>query len=297
MIDGAVLIWHRRSTITSRLAFGPSCLSYSHNDLRALGSRIVGPISSKEIVMASKRRIKETVKKPMDSEFLARIAHLRRQTEGRGSTNSPQESLALLRSSTSIVSNIFSESLSVASFPSVVEFPPTPVFTDEIPAGIMRKFELSVAPQIPKTPASMNSYPLQNSQPVTVTQSLNATHDEASSSTTSSDSNSALKQQQPMKLPAPTTKSVPHYTPPRQTPTSTPITPLPLPQSSNHSPPPMIPLETPNFKTWWNQFTLAKPPPPKKKTHLKVGPFPDSSFLTNQLTRLLNRSSSLRETS
>ena len=284
--------------------------------------------------MASKWRFKEILnrtehKKPMDPEFLACMADLRRQTEGSSSTSStPRASLYLLGSSDSIASSVFSESFSVASLPPVVEFPPTPVFTDQIPAEIMQELELlSVAPETPKTSASRISYLLQNSHLVSATQSLDTTHDEASSYTTSSNSNSTTRQQekpvkppvqtirsvshytpprqtptpttplsdiaqQPMKLQAPTTRSVSHYTPPLQTPT--PTTPLsdiaqlpsglisastttprttnplsPLPQSSNHSPPPIIPLEAQhhappppnkaNLKAWWNQFTLANP--------------------------------------
>ena len=85
-----------------------------------------------------------------------------------------------------------SESLSEVSLPPVgVEFPPTPVFTDQIPEGIIRKLELlSVAPQTPKTLASRSSHT------VSATQSLDTIHDEASSSIISSDSNSTSRQQQ-----------------------------------------------------------------------------------------------------
>ena len=59
---------------------------------------------------------------------------------------------------------MFSGSLSVASLPAEVEFPPTPVFTDEIPRGLMQKAESSFfAAQAPKHSAPKNPYPLQNS--------------------------------------------------------------------------------------------------------------------------------------
>ena len=83
-------------------------------------------------------------KKPVDTQFTAHMAHIRRQiTNSTGST--PRDSLILRISDTSL-SDTFSESLSsVASFSPVVEFPPTPVFKDEIPEGIMERVKVASA--------------------------------------------------------------------------------------------------------------------------------------------------------
>ena len=105
-------------------------------------------------------------KKPMDPELLARMAHLRRQTDGTSSTNStPWASMVLLGSSLSITSADFSDSFSITSLPPVVEFPPTPVFTDQIPPGM-----LSVT-QTPRALVPDILYPLQNLHPVIATRS------------------------------------------------------------------------------------------------------------------------------
>ena len=251
----------------------------------------------------------------MDPELTTRLADIRRQADGTSSTNSsPQTSLALLGSSVSITSSAFSQSFSVLSPPSAVEFPPTPIFTDEVPgpsAEFMRKLELLSVGQTPKTTALKNSHHLlQNSHTIIATRSLDTTHKVDSSTSTSSSPNSTPRQQ-PMQRPAPTksalryTPNPSHYTPPRQTQfptqttpssniaqqpngltstsTATPRTTRPLrPQPSNH-PPPMIapehnpPLKKANFKAWWNQFTLVKSP---KGDPFKVpyrGPFMLSS--------------------
>jgi hypothetical protein len=74
-------------------------------------------------------------KKPVDVQFIARMADLRQQTNGTSSTSStPQarESMALLGSPVSIASSAFSQSFSIASLPPAVEFPPTPVFMDQL---------------------------------------------------------------------------------------------------------------------------------------------------------------------
>jgi hypothetical protein len=207
-------------------------------------------------VLASRER--HIPKKPMDPELITRLADLRRQADGASSTSSSaQASLALLGSSVSITSSAFSQSFSVFSPPSVVEFPSTPVFTDAIPAGFMRKLELLSIGQTPNAPALNNSYhPLHYSN--------------------------SIPRQQSMQRPAPT-KSVPYYSPPsrpalplqtktptKSTPssniaqqpsgltfasTAAPRTTKPLSlQPSNHSPPP----NKANFKAWWNHLTLVK---------------------------------------
>jgi hypothetical protein len=72
-------------------------------------------------------------KKPIDSQFIAYMADLRRQTDGISSTSStPRTSLALLGSPMSIASSVFSPSFSVASPLPAVEFLPILVFTDEM---------------------------------------------------------------------------------------------------------------------------------------------------------------------
>jgi len=76
-------------------------------------------------------RAPRSPKKPMNAQFMAHMAHVQRQnTNSTGSTL--QDSLMLCASDMSL-SATFSQSLSVASLPLVVEFPPTPVFKDEIP--------------------------------------------------------------------------------------------------------------------------------------------------------------------
>jgi len=115
-------------------------------------------------VLASRER--HIPKKPMDVEFITRLAGIRCQADGNSSSSSssPPRSLALLGSCVSIASSAFSQSFSVASPCQAVEFPPEPVFTDAIPAGLMQKPELLAVEQTPKAPAPKNSYyPLQNS--------------------------------------------------------------------------------------------------------------------------------------
>ena len=99
----------------------------------------------------------------MDPELTTRLANLRRQTDGNSSTGSSlPASLVLLGSSVSITSSTFSQSFSVASAPRSVEFSPTPVFADIIPAGLMRK--LWSHGQTPK--AANLHYPLQGRRDV-----------------------------------------------------------------------------------------------------------------------------------
>ena len=141
-------------------------------------------------------------KKAVDVQFMAHMADLRQQTNGTSSTSStPQtrESMALLGSPVSIASSAFSQSFSITSPPPAFEFPPTPVFADQIPEGFMRKLEsLSVA-QSPKTSALRKPHPLQSSRPATAMQSLHTIHEVA----TSSSSNSTPRQQ-PIELPVST---------------------------------------------------------------------------------------------
>jgi hypothetical protein len=141
-------------------------------------------------------------KKAVDVQFMARMADLRQQSNGTSSTSStPQtrESMALLGSPVSIASSAFSQSFSITSPPLAVEFPPTPVFADQIPEGFMRKLEsLSVA-QTSETSVLRKPYPLQNSHPATAIRSLDTIHEVA----TSSSSNSTPRQQ-PIKLPVST---------------------------------------------------------------------------------------------
>ncbi|KIM42106.1 hypothetical protein M413DRAFT_444575 [Hebeloma cylindrosporum] len=138
-------------------------------------------------------------KKPMDIQFLARMAGLRRQIDGTSSNSSTPQAkhTALLGSPVSIASTAFSQSFSVTSPPPAVEFPPTPVFTDHIPEGlkpwsVARSFEAS---------ALRKPSPLENFHPDAATQFLDTIHEVARHSTTSSSSNST-PQQQRTKLPA-----------------------------------------------------------------------------------------------
>ena len=212
-------------------------------------------------------------KKSIDVEFITRLADIRRQANGASSTSSsPASSLALLGSCVSIRSSAFSHSFSVLPPPPAVEFPPTPVCTDGIPAGLMEKLEILPVEQTHEAPALKNSYyPLQKSHTVIATRSLDTTHEVDSSTSTSSSPNSTPRQQF-MQRPAPTehvlyyAPNPSHSTPPRQTkiptqttpssiisqqpssltyaPTATPRIgnkPLPLPPvAPYHFPPPMI---------------------------------------------------------
>ena len=141
-------------------------------------------------------------KKAVDIQFMAHMADLRQQSNGTSSTSStPQtrESMALLGSPVSIASSAFSQSFSITSPPPAVEFPPTPVFADQIPEGFMRKLEsLSVA-QTPETSALRKPHSLQSTRPATAMRSLHTIHEVA----TSSSSNSTPRQQ-PIELPVST---------------------------------------------------------------------------------------------
>lgn len=80
-------------------------------------------------------------KKPVDTHFMARMAHIRRQSSN--STGLTSRNSLILRVSDMSLSATCSESPSVASLPPVVEFPPTPVFKDEIPEGIMERVKVA----------------------------------------------------------------------------------------------------------------------------------------------------------
>ena len=81
--------------------------------------------------------------KPLDADFLLRMAGLRRQFDG-ASLRSTNSSLQILGSFVSLDSTVPSDSCSVLSLPLEDEFPPTPVFRDEIPKELMTKVESSV---------------------------------------------------------------------------------------------------------------------------------------------------------
>ena len=105
--------------------------------------------------------------RPMDAEFMLHMAGLRRQIDGaslRSSTSTVMTSrVSWMESRTSLESTAFSECFSIGSLPPEVEFPPTPVFKDEIPQGFMSKFESSLAAQAPKDSPAKDPYPFQNS--------------------------------------------------------------------------------------------------------------------------------------
>lgn len=82
-------------------------------------------------------------KKRMDDQFVARMSDLRRQTAGTTSTVSTPQATQI-GSPTPIASSTSFQSSSVASPPSTVEFPPTPVFTDQNPEGLMQTVKLVV---------------------------------------------------------------------------------------------------------------------------------------------------------
>ena len=119
-------------------------------------------------------------KKPVDFQFIAYMADLRRQIHGTSSTSSTPQSSLLLGTPISIASTAFSPSSSIASPPQAVEFPPTPVFTDDIPEEFMRKVESSLF--VGQAPLLRNSHPLQNSDP----QGSNSNHIPVTATTASS---------------------------------------------------------------------------------------------------------------
>ena len=65
---------------------------------------------------------------------MTRLAKLRQQTQGTSSISSTSqvEQRYLLGSPASFVPSAFSQSVSIASMPPAVEFPPTPAFTDQM---------------------------------------------------------------------------------------------------------------------------------------------------------------------
>ena len=84
-------------------------------------------------------------KRPVDTQFMAHMAHIRRQiTHSTGST--PRDSL-ILRVSDKSLSDTVSEALSSIAprLAPAVEFPPTPVFKDEIPEEIMKRLKVASA--------------------------------------------------------------------------------------------------------------------------------------------------------
>ena len=127
-------------------------------------------------------------KKPLDAQFMARMANLRQQTAGTSSTRSTPQT-ALLGTPASITSSLFSQSFSVASPPPVIGFPGTPVFTDQIPEGLMRSVEALSVTQTPEISTPRGPHPLPNSRLVASTQSLETILEVASCSTNSSISN------------------------------------------------------------------------------------------------------------
>ena len=89
-------------------------------------------------------RTPHSPKKPLDTHFIARMAHIGRQIAN--STGSTLRDSLILRVSDTSLSDTFSESLSsVASLPPVVDFPPSPVFKDEIPKGNMKRVKVDSA--------------------------------------------------------------------------------------------------------------------------------------------------------
>jgi len=80
--------------------------------------------------------------KPLDPEFMLHMAGLRRQFDG-ASLKSTNSTLQILGSCVSLDSTVFSDSCSILSLPLEEEFPPTPVFRDEIPQGLITKVESS----------------------------------------------------------------------------------------------------------------------------------------------------------
>jgi hypothetical protein len=72
----------------------------------------------------------------MDPKVIEHMANLRRQFDGASNTSSSPWTSFKLGSRTSTASSAFSESQSITFLPAVVEFPPTPVFMDEIPEGV-----------------------------------------------------------------------------------------------------------------------------------------------------------------
>jgi hypothetical protein len=80
--------------------------------------------------------------KPLDAEFMLHLAALRRQCDS-ASLSSTNSTLQILGSCDSLDPAGFSDSSSVASLPleDEDEFPPTPVFRDEIPKAFMTKVE------------------------------------------------------------------------------------------------------------------------------------------------------------
>jgi hypothetical protein len=84
--------------------------------------------------------------KPLNAEFRLRMADLRRQFDGT-SSKSTNSSLQILGSFVSLDSTVPSDSCSVPSLHLKHEFPPTPVFRDELTKELMAKVASSVFAQ------------------------------------------------------------------------------------------------------------------------------------------------------
>ena len=83
--------------------------------------------------------------KPLDPEFMLHMASLRRKSDGASLRSTVTNStLQILGSYVSLDSTVLSDSCSVLSLPLEDGFPPTPVFRDEIPKGLLTKVETSL---------------------------------------------------------------------------------------------------------------------------------------------------------
>jgi hypothetical protein len=109
-------------------------------------------------ILASRKPHPHMPQKPLDAEFLLRMAGLRRQFDG-ASLRSTNSSLQILGSFVSLSSTVPSDSFSVLSLLPEDEFPPTPVFRDEIPKQLMTKVKSSAlaAQTLRGSFASLNS--------------------------------------------------------------------------------------------------------------------------------------------
>ncbi|KIM42099.1 hypothetical protein M413DRAFT_127036 [Hebeloma cylindrosporum] len=157
-------------------------------------------------------------KKPIDFQFIASMAALRRQTHGTSSTSStsstPHASVALLGSPVSISPSAFDESYSVVSSPvSMVEFPPTPVFNDEIPSEQFLQRARIGSSSVEQAPNLQNSYSLHDNSdanpsniPHTATSSIAAsnTNTNANPMTNTTTKNTTTSHLPPPQPPEPT---------------------------------------------------------------------------------------------
>jgi hypothetical protein len=117
--------------------------------------------------------------------------------------------MPLLGSPASFASSACSQAFSCTSPPPVVDFPPTSIFPDPVPEGLVQKAEPSFVPaETPRTFVPRNPDPLQDScYPISATRSFGTVDEVATSSgawgSTSSNSNS-IPRQRPIKFLAPT---------------------------------------------------------------------------------------------